>query len=227
MGRKLISENLATVTAILFKGLKLDFNAGVLKRMQEHPSFPSFLSIQHTLRQEGVNSIALKTTLEGLRHELPKPVLVHITTNTDLFLLVSHVDDNGVCIINENGGFEVEAAESFVKVWDGNAMIFDTDNITPRKISLHERTLLLMDRLKKPFVLAAMLSLFAFFLIRGWTESSVYTYLFVGLAGVGLFFSAMLVVEGFDEHNPLIRKFCTSKRSKKVSCASILSSKDA
>ena len=61
MGRKLISENLNTVIGILFKRLKLNFNAGVLKRLHEHPDFPSFLSIQHILKQEGVNSIAMST----------------------------------------------------------------------------------------------------------------------------------------------------------------------
>ncbi len=227
MGRKLISENLNTVIGILFKRLKLNFNAGVLKRLHEHPDFPSFLSIQHILKQEGVNSIALKTTIEGLRNELPKPVLVHVITNTDLFLLVNNVDNDNVYIINENGGFEVETIEYFAKVWDGNAMIFDSDNVTPRKISFQEKTLLLADKLKKPFILAVILSLLAFFFIKGYEVRNTYNYLFIVLPSIGLFFSLLLVIKGFDEHNPFIRKFCTSKKSKNVNCASILNSKDA
>ncbi len=227
MGRKLISENLNTVIGILLKRLKLNFNAGVLKRLHEHPDFPSFLSIQHILKQEGVNSIALKTTIEGLRNELPKPVLVHVITNTDLFLLVNHVDKDNVYIINENGGFEVETIEYFAKVWDGNAMIFDSDNVTPRSIPLQERTLLLMDKLKKPFILTVILSLLVFFFINGYDVRNIYNYLFIALPSIGLLFSVLLVIEGFDEHNPLIRKFCTSKKSKNVNCASILNSKDA
>lgn len=227
MGRKLVSENLYTVISILFKRLKLNFNAGVLKRLHEHPDFPSFLSIQHILKQEGVNSIALKTSIEGLRNELPKPVLVHVITNTDLFLLVNHVDNDNVHIINEDGGFEVETIEYFAKVWDGNAMIFDSENITPRSISFKERALLLMDKLKKPFILTVILSLFVFFFINGYEVRNIYNYLFIALPSIGLLFSVLLVIEGFDEHNPLIRKFCTSEKSKNVNCSSMLKSKDA
>ena len=227
MGRQLISNNLDTVLNILFKRLNLKYNKGIHSRLQEHPDYPSFLSFQHVLKQEGVDSVALRVSIEELRRDLPKPLLVHIVTNTDLFLLVDKVDNNNVHILNEDGGIDLESIESFCKVWDGNAMIFDTDNVVPRNISFKEQVLLLFNNLKYPFVLSVVLALVIFFLVQESGSRTVHSYFFLFFSGIGLLFSVLLVIEGFDEHNPMVRKMCTSKRSKNVSCTSILNSKDA
>lgn len=227
MGRQLISNNLDTVLNILFKRLNLKYNKGIHNRLQEHPDYPSFLSFQHVLKQEGVDSVALRVSIEELRRDLPKPLLVHIVTNTDLFLLVDKVDNNNVHILNEDGGIDLESIESFCKVWDGNAMIFDTDNVVPRNISFKEQVLLLFNNLKYPFVLSVVLALVIFFLVQESDSRTVHSYFFLFFSGIGLLFSVLLVIEGFDEHNPMVRKMCISKRSKNVSCTSILNSKDA
>lgn len=227
MGRKLINDNVNTVLKILFNRLGLRYGADILENMKEHPDFPSFLSFQHSLKKEGVGSIALRVTIEQLRAELPKPVLVHVVTNTDLFLLVNKVDDVNVHIINEQGEFELESIEKFVKIWNGNAMIFDSENITQKAISFKEKVLLLLNKIRIYFILFAVLSMLTLFLVRGIELRSICEYLFMIFSLVGLLFSILLLIENFDEQNPLVRKICSSAKSRKVSCSSILNSKDA
>lgn len=227
MSKNLVNDNINTVMGILFRNYKLNYNKGILKRMREHPDYPSFLSVQHILKQEGLNSLALKVTLEELQDKLPKPVLVHVYTNTDLFLLVKRVKNGYVHILNKNGGDKHESVDNFVKMWDGNAMIFDSKNLIPRKVTFKENILLLFDNLRIPFLIAVFISIFIFYLIRDFENRSIYNYLFVILPLIGVLFSTLLIIESFDVHNALLRKICSSKKIKTINCSSILSSKDA
>lgn len=223
----MINNNIYTVLRILYKTFKLNFNSEVVSRLKEHPYFPSFLSIQHVLMYEGVDSIAISTTIENLRNDLPKPVLVHVQTNTDLFLLVKNVDESNVHIINEKGGVSLEPINSFLKIWDGNAMLFDSEGIKPRKCKLQDRVLFLFDKFSVPFVISVLFLFICFFIIQLHDHRVVYNYLFLLFSLIGGIFSGLLVLQSFDEHNPYVKRFCTSRKSKKINCSSILTSKDA
>lgn len=227
MGRKLINDNVNTILRILFKKLGIRYDIDILHNLKEHPDFPSFLSFQYILKREGVDCIALKTNIEQLRDELPKPVLVHVVTNTDLFLLINQVDSAQVHIINEHGTIEREGIENFSKMWDGNAMIFDSDIIKPRSITFQEKILLLLSKARIPFIITVLIMAVIYNIFKNYELRETNNFLFLLFSAIGVLFSVLLLVENLDEHNPLVKKICTSGKSKKVNCSSILNSKDA
>jgi uncharacterized membrane protein len=227
MKRKLINDNINTVLKILFNKFKLKYSTRIMGEMREHPDFPSFLAINHVLKQEGINCLALKTTIESLRDELPKPVLVNLATNINIYYLVNQVDNTNVHIINESGDIDLEPIERFTNFWDGNAMIFDSENVIPRKISFQKKVLLGIDKLRIPFLIIVLLFLLTFLLLRNIELRSTFNYLYQLLSVIGLLFSLMLVIGNFDEHNSLVLKFCKSKNTDNGNCSFVHHSKDA
>lgn len=227
MGRELIANNINTVLKIFLKKIKCPLYIKVVNEIREHPSFPSFLSIQHALRNIDIDSVALKTNIDQLRDELPKPVLVHIVTNTDLFLLIDSVDEENVYIINEQLNNETLSIKDFRKIWDSNAMIFDLENINIKPITIHERFINLLSLIKRPFIYTTVISTIIFLLINHFEHRNIFNYLYLIFSSLGLLFSILLLIEHFDRNNPIIRQFCTSKKNPKINCSSILDSKDA
>jgi len=227
MSRQLISNNINVVTKILFKKLGLKYNSNIQTNLKQHPDYPSFMAIKHTMNKEGVDSIALKSSFEELRDKLPKPVIVHITTNTDLFLVVEKIDDKYVHIINEKGKIDLETIDTFLKMWNGNVMIFDTENIKRKKETLKEKFVTLLDNIKQPLIVISSILLFSFLLFNQSESRVTINYLIIVISAIGVMFSVLLELEMFDEHNPLIRKICTSGKNNKINCSNILNSKDA
>jgi uncharacterized membrane protein len=227
MGKKIIEKNIETTLKILYKSFNLNYRKGIYKKMQGHPHYPSLAALQFTLQNEGIETLSLKSDFKQLKEQLPKPTLVHVATNTDLFLLVNRADNENVYILDEACKEQPESITSFLKMWDGTATIFNSENILPRKIPLHEVAKDWLEKLKIPFVAIAFLFIIIYFMVSKSVDRNTLNYLFMLGSTVGLVFAILLQVEGFDEHNPLVKKICTTGSKKSQNCSSILHSKDA
>lgn len=96
--------------------------------MKMHPNFPSLLSFKYALGKVGVDSTAMKVTLAQLRDELPKPVLVRLTTDTELFLLVVSVDPHFVIVLDSKGSPEIIPVSTFEQAWDGYVFTYNIES---------------------------------------------------------------------------------------------------
>ncbi len=126
--KPLISDNIKTVLKILLKRLGISHSNFWYEKMKEHPDFPSFLSFHHILKQIGIDNVALKVTFDDLSLKLPKPTIVHVATNTDLFLLVDEIDDSNVYVVNASNKREAIDKSLFLKMWKGKVLIVDKDS---------------------------------------------------------------------------------------------------
>ena len=193
--------------------------------MQRHPDFPSMLAFQHTLKSVGVDSLALQTSLDELRTDLPKPALVHVSTNTDLYLLVESVDEASVHVLDARGQAEAMPIATFAKIWDGVAFVFDSEQRASFAPSRSERLLGLFRRHRWAFAAATLALLLLWTLWLRWVDMPVAAWAFMAVYAVGLGFSVLLQVQGFDQHNPLVRRVCG--HGSHGGCTSILSSSAA
>lgn len=227
MGKRIIEKNIETILKILFKRFNLKYRDSIYLKMQGHPHYPSLTALQFILYNEGIETLSLKSNFDQLKDQLPKPALVHVTTNTDLFLLVNRVDDENVYLLNELGKEEQETIPSFLKMWDGTTMIFNLENITPKKVQLHEKVRDWLNMAKRPLVIVTFLFVIGYLIISQLHNRNILNYLFLLGSTLGLVFSSLLQVEGIDEQNPIVKKICTSGSKKNYNCSSILNSKDA
>lgn len=120
--RKLIQDNQREILKIFLKRIKYPYTDSLYSQLEMHPDYPSFMSFHYILKKIGIDSIAVSTNYEQLQDNLPKPLLVHITSNTDFFLLVEKADDKYVYVLNSRLKLEPIKKDIFLKMWKGNAM---------------------------------------------------------------------------------------------------------
>lgn len=228
MARKIISDNPRIILKLLLKRLRYPYSNELYELMEHHPDFPSFLSFHYLLKRIGVDSVALKATYDDLQHKLPKPAVVHATTNVELFLLVDSVDDSNVYVAEASNQITPIEKGDFLKMWQGNVLIVDSENVPLKKLTIHQKLKNLLAVTQKPFVLASLLALFTFLLLFHICERDVLNAAYLVLYAFGIVFSVLLLIDFFDKHNPVVKKMCSSKSGgNKVSCSNILDSKEA
>ena len=224
--RHLIKDNPREVLKLLLKRINCNYNEEIYSEMKGHPDFPSFLSFNYILKKRGVDSVALKTNIDDLRFNLPKPILVHVSPNDGMFLLLEKVDDQYAYIIDEEDRLEKEPIDDFLKIWNGYALIVDIENIKEPKTTLIDKTKLFLNQISKPFsIISVSLFLVYFLIFKG--KRNVFNILYLFEYGAGILFSVLLLIEHFDKNNLFVKHICHSRKNKKINCGSILNSKAA
>ena len=165
-----------------------------------------------------INSLALQTTVEEIRDELPKPVLIHLNKNINLFLIVIHVDNSDFYILNEKGNSEKNSIDLIKYFWDGKAMIFDSKNIKRKNISFREKAYIVMNRLRVPFLATSFLVVLIFLLLKNSEFRSLFNYAYLLLSLIGFMLSLILVLGDVDESNTVVQKFCLSNKKNSINC---------
>ncbi len=224
--RRLIKDNPKEVLKLLLKRINCNYNDEIYSEMKEHPDFPSFLSFHYTLKKRGVDNVVLKTNINDLRFNLPKPIIVHVSPNDGMFLLLEKVDDRYAYIIDEKSKLEKEPIDDFLKIWNGYALIVDVESIKEPKTTLIDKTKYFLNYIGKPFSITAISLLFIYFLVFN-GKRNVFNLLYLLEFSAGILFSVLLLVEHFDKNNVFVKNICHSKNNKKVNCSSILNSKAA
>ncbi len=77
--------------------------ASISEALQNHPYYPSLLSISDVLKQWKVGSTAIKADKSKL-NELPLPFVAHINSKQNTFITITHVHDNYVEYKRHRGG---------------------------------------------------------------------------------------------------------------------------
>lgn len=97
-------ENPVQATAALLKELKVKVNASAVNEaLQNHPDYPSMLSISDGLKTWKIENMAVKVEKEKL-DELPFPFIAHTKENGGSFIPVKRfADDKVECGIYSRG----------------------------------------------------------------------------------------------------------------------------
>jgi len=73
----------------------------ISETLQNHPNYPSLLSIGDSLKHWQIDNVILKTTPEKLK-ELPTPFIAHTKQNN--YLTIFEITNNNIVYQNETGG---------------------------------------------------------------------------------------------------------------------------
>jgi uncharacterized membrane protein len=178
------------------------------------------------LKKLGIDSIAIRADYIELTDNLPKPLIAHVITNTELFLVVDKVDNEFVYVINNSNKLEKIDRDTFMKMWSGNILLIDDEDINPKKITFREKIISELEIKKKPFLIINFVAILIFLILHRVQERDILNYSYLILYSIGLWFSILLLIVQFDENNLLVKKYCSSTKNN-VNCETVLSSKGA
>jgi len=195
--------------------------------LQQHPDYPSILSISDSLKKWGVNNVIVKVEPERLS-ELPFPCIVHTRIGADGFIIIDAVDQTQVQYTDGKGTVSSISLDDFLKKWQGIVLLAEAGEHAGEKnykINLRNEwisTFFLWGLLLLPFLLSA-------FVIANNIFSGSSEYSFLGVASLiflksfGIIVSVLLLWHEIDKSNPFLQQICSA--GKKVNCDAILSSK--
>ncbi|NSL85520.1 thioredoxin domain-containing protein [Chitinophaga sp. Mgbs1] len=198
--------------------------------LEDHPDYPSLLSMSDVLLSFGISNIALTVTMNKLA-ELPLPFIAQIKdreTGKDSLAIIREVKRDSVSWYTaENPRWEEVPLTAFAAQWpSGTVLIADAEDAAGEKdYRQHRRTEQRLQLAKTAGYMAlpvAALVTAATTVLRGgaagWWPAAL---LLLMLTGALL--TVLLLWYELDQYNPVLQKICSS--GKKVNCGAVLHSK--
>ena len=218
-------EQPVNATIALLQRLQVKItNSTINKALQEHPDYPSLLSINDVLNQFNINTAAVNVEKEKIT-ALPLPFIAHITNKGGGFVTVTDIKDNSLTYYTTKEDYRNTVSvliDEFTKIWSGNTILAEAKcNAGEHNYTLQRRKELL-EGIKIPL-------LFICLLVCGIATNLVsltiaYSVLVV-LKFIGVIVSTLLLWYEVDKTNTTLQKICTA--GTKTNCNAILNSKQA
>jgi thiol-disulfide isomerase/thioredoxin len=223
-----LESNIVNAARNLLRSMNVKAStSGVKQQLQEHPDYPSLLSISDVLRNWNIHNISIKADREMLER-LPTPFLVQLQDTTGFyFVVIRSLDEKGLMISDKfTSRWTTIDWDTFLKDWTGTATVIEPaenagepEHAQKRKKELWRKGIYLLGA-----VIILLLVLFtcaAAVLNSGWAACAGIGMLFLKLFGI--YTSGFLLWYEIDRNNIAIQKVC--KAGKKKNCHAILQSK--
>jgi ABC-type bacteriocin/lantibiotic exporter with double-glycine peptidase domain len=117
-------------TLELVKALKVKISVtAITKYLEEHPDFPSLLSIADCLENFGIHTLGLKINYEKLQ-TVPTPILtVHENNGVEFFQIISLINSAKVVVWNSESFSEIEVEKDiFLKTFTERTLAVEPSN---------------------------------------------------------------------------------------------------
>lgn len=181
-----------------------------------HPNYPSIWSFTDVLKNIGITLKVVHITLNELIDVKDIPLLVHLKTEDEHFVLFKGIDSNRVIYLDDVTRKEKsEPVDTFSQKWDGNIAY-----ISNKRIQVGNDINIYLHSIKNiAFVLLLLNVLFVGF-IQG-IDIPIWGLLVLKFMGV--FISSMLVLHEMGHENRLSSRVC--HLNKNTDCDAVLNSK--
>jgi uncharacterized membrane protein len=214
--------NINAVVTLLLKTLNVKVSASTLNNaLEDHPEYPSLLSISECLTEWRVVNEAYQINREDYDPaDLLFPFIAHLKPNGGNYMLVTNIKDHHVNYGNELGEKATISETDFLKVWTGVALhAIKTDKSGEAEYN-NNHIKDILNKLKLP-LFTTVIILGILWAIDFPSISINYSLLlFTKLAGV--LASILLLMHSIDANNPLIQNLCSL--GSKNNCNAILKS---
>lgn len=190
------------------KELNLPVNAQTIeKELEEHPEFPSLLSISDCLTSWNIpNEAQMIDKADYEEIEFVFPFIAHAKTDGGQFFLVKKIDKGFVyyCDTEKDNASITEA--DFLKQWDGVLLYAAPDAQSGEPGYAENRVKYTLQNLIAPAGLVLLLVIiYAVVAPLGWS----WGYLLLGLVKLlGLGVSILLLVHTVNSNNPFVKNLC-------------------
>ncbi|HET6724219.1 MAG TPA: vitamin K epoxide reductase family protein [Chitinophagaceae bacterium] len=216
-------DNVPVIVNQLVKSLNIPVTASsVIESLEQHPNFPSLLSISDSLSKWKIEHIALKVKPEMLE-DIPTPFIAHTRKGKGNFVLVNSVNGK-IGYSDENGLTKYKAKEEFLKEWDNIVLLAKRNDNSGEQLFKVKRRKEILKNIRIPFILIASVGFVIFSIIFSSYVSLPYiSLLLIKLTGCTI--SSLLLWFELDKSNPNLKQICTL--GGKTNCTAVLDSKSS
>jgi uncharacterized membrane protein/thiol-disulfide isomerase/thioredoxin len=225
------NDNCFVIAKILLAHLKVAVTKiSLLKDLQQHPDYPSLLSLSDVLTGYGVENISFKSSPDSLR-KIPIPFIAQIkgeNSQSKFFTLVDEIKDNSVHYYNpeKNYGEKINV-ENFIKKWQsGIVLIANAENAPGEKNyiqKLREEKRMEMSKYAAYIALPALVIIASVLAFINYGVSAIFPIIFSLITLLGCIVGSLLILYELDQYNPVLHQICSA--GKKINCGAILNSK--
>lgn len=222
------NSNAITATRYFLNKLNVKVTASsVEEALDNHPDFPSLLSISDVLKQWNVDNAALQTSVEKLP-ELPIPFIAYLRKGG--FVVVTEITGDTIHYIAKSDKKAVQQKLSeFEQDWSQVVLAAEANDASGEKNYSQKRKQELRSKMKFP---AALTIIFFALVLSVFTNYSyLNTNILTGLSlytlfsFAGVIVTALLLAYEIDDSNEAVQKICGL--TKKTNCGAVLQSKQA
>lgn len=220
------------IAALLANLLRVKVSATTFrKEIEEHPDYPSLLSISDVLNNYGIENLAVKTDANKLA-EMPLPCIIQIQgskSSVKYFTVIKEITSKGVQFFDpEKHNWTYIPKDDFENRFPGIALLAEAgENAGEKEYVKNIKAEKRVRQGRYVSILCLPLLLFAAwitaFLQVGSGVLTSFIFSVFTLAGCG--FSTLLFMYEIDQYNPALKQICSA--SKKVNCNAVLQSKAA
>lgn len=172
--------------------------------LEQHPDYPSLLSLGDTLDRYHIENAALRIDAEQLAL-LQVPYIAHLRTHGGTFVLVESATDETFIYRNEKGKRITETREDFLKKWSGVVFIAEPTEASGEKDYAAKRKKEQLESLRWPLIIAG----FALLTIAGIFQSpNLSSGLLLGLKAIGVLLTALLLSVQYGKPNDFTDSLC-------------------
>jgi uncharacterized membrane protein len=186
--------------------------------LEQHPDYPSLLSLGDTLDRYHIENAALRIDAEQLAL-LQVPYIAHLRTHVGTFVLVESTTAETFTYRNEKGKRIAEPREDFLNKWSGVVFIAEPTEASGEKDYAAKRQKEQLESLRWPLIIAGFLLLTAVGIFQ---SPNLSTGVLLGLKATGVILTALLLSVQYGKTNDFTDSLC--HLNQKTDCNHILTS---
>lgn len=218
---KSLYENQVLIVSTFLNLIKVKVSFKTINQtLNEHPDYPSFLSITDSLKKWNVDCLALQANANSLL-SIPTPFITILKDGQ--FIVVREILDDEIKIINQYGKNELVKTNQFIEKWSETIIIAESNDLSGEIDYIkNQRAAILSTSIIALIPIGILLSVLVPFL-----DGSVglVPSLFVVTKLIGLTASVLLLWYDIDKGNPLLKQICSGIQ--KSSCSAVLNTRAA
>jgi hypothetical protein len=224
-------SNSALATIALLRLLKVKVtNETINTLLENHPDYPSLLSINDVLPQFNLKTFAIDADKKRI-YEFPLPFLAHIITKGGMFVTVTNIKDNKLSYYDNSTKQKVITTdiENFNTIWSGKALLVESHSNAGEADYVNKKKKQFLKNNRIPFLLVCLLLLGILMIINSFvitTLTIALPYCFLAFFHyTGIIVTSLLLWYEVDKTNTTLQEICTA--GGKTNCNAILNSKHA
>lgn len=224
--------NGAEITFLLAELLNVKISSSTIKKeFEEHPNYPSLLSISDILSNYGVENLSVRITPEKLQR-VPVPFITQIKgtkDDADFFTIVKQITDGRIQYFDpEKHRWDTKESEEFLQRCSGVVLLTDVQSEAGEKTYVQktqeERRKHMIQNITAFWPPIAILATGLYALVQTGISALV-PCIFMLVTLIGSMVSLLLFWYELDQYNPVLQQLCGAR--KKVNCGAVLQSKGA
>ena len=216
-----IYENQPLVLNGFLKSIKVKVSLNTIDQtLNEHPDYPSFLSITDSLKKWNVDCLALQANANNLL-SIPTPFITILKDRQ--FIVVREILDDEIKIINQYGKKELVGMSQFIEKWSETIIIAESNELSGEIDYIKKQRAAILNQFIIALIPIGILVSVLVPFING--SVGLVPSLFVVTTLIGLTASVLLLWYDIDKGNPLLKQICSGIQ--KSSCSAVLNTKAA